>query len=501
MLTQCPECKTTFRLHVSQLKAAAGKVRCSRCDTTFNALDHLFEPSPPAEAPLQVDTPQPVTEPLTEPGMALLVQTAEENEESAAPVTTPPEEEDALSTFIEDLEGATTTPDETTDDLFGETFTTEEGEEPDDTTYDLFGELFTIEDDEEPDDTTDDLLGEAFTTGDVEEPDDTTDDLFGETFTIEDDEKPDETTDNLFVDAFTIEDVEEPDDTTDDLFGETFTTGEVDEPDDTLPDGFTTIFEETVDHEATIEEPLTNGELPDALLDEVEPEIDTPYDALPAEEEEETLKEASSYAAEELDLADENTATGEGTTPPDELPQIEAAGPLPAVDYTLPAELTQARQGSGATPLLWGVGVILMCALLALQYLYYQRLQLVENPQLRPLLTTLCKLGGCQLPPRRDLGRIELSDHLMQFHPNHEQSLLLGATLVNRAGFAQPYPLVEVVMTDIEQQVVARRRFSPAQYLPSYRDGDSFAANSEVALLLEVLDPGNQAVGFEFRFY
>jgi hypothetical protein len=121
-----------------------------------------------------------------------------------------------------------------------------------------------------------------------------------------------------------------------------------------------------------------------------------------------------------------------------------------------------------------------MCSGLVLQYLYYFRLQLVENPRLRPIIATMCNVTGCELPPRRDLGRIELAEHLMQFHPTYEKSLLL---------------------TDIEQRVVAQRHFLPEQYLNNYRSGDSFAANSEVPLMLEVLDPGNSAVGFEFRFY
>jgi hypothetical protein len=89
----------------------------------------------------------------------------------------------------------------------------------------------------------------------------------------------------------------------------------------------------------------------------------------------------------------------------------------------------------------------------------------------------------------------------MQFHPNYERSLLITATLANRADFAQPYPLVEVLMTNIDQQIVARRHFTPEQYLPNHSGGNSFPADSEVPLMLEILDPGNDAVGFEFRFY
>ncbi|MET0656855.1 MAG: MJ0042-type zinc finger domain-containing protein, partial [Steroidobacteraceae bacterium] len=33
MLTQCPECQTTFRITPAILRAASGQVRCGRCRT------------------------------------------------------------------------------------------------------------------------------------------------------------------------------------------------------------------------------------------------------------------------------------------------------------------------------------------------------------------------------------------------------------------------------------------------------------------------------------
>ncbi len=189
--------------------------------------------------------------------------------------------------------------------------------------------------------------------------------------------------------------------------------------------------------------------------------------------------------------------TGSSEPPPPPEPAIAQ----PAASYTIPAELVQEKRASSSSTILWGLGIVLMCGALVLQYLYYFRLQLVDNPQLRPVLSAMCSVTGCELPPRRDLGHIELVEHLMQFHPTYEESLLITATLTNSADFDQPYPLLEVIMTDIEQQVVARRHFPPELYLNNFSSGDTFAAHSEVPLMLEVLDPGNRAVGFEFRFY
>lgn len=43
MLTQCPACHTSFRITSSILRVAHGQVRCGRCDTQFDAIQHLVE--------------------------------------------------------------------------------------------------------------------------------------------------------------------------------------------------------------------------------------------------------------------------------------------------------------------------------------------------------------------------------------------------------------------------------------------------------------------------
>lgn len=49
MYAQCPECLTFFRLKPSHLKAAQGRVRCSRCKHVFNALETLRDELSPEE--------------------------------------------------------------------------------------------------------------------------------------------------------------------------------------------------------------------------------------------------------------------------------------------------------------------------------------------------------------------------------------------------------------------------------------------------------------------
>ncbi len=147
----------------------------------------------------------------------------------------------------------------------------------------------------------------------------------------------------------------------------------------------------------------------------------------------------------------------------------------------------------------WGLGMVALTGLLAAQYAYHNRTSLSAEPEWRPWLERLCAVAQCELPPRRAPEAIGMLDRTVQSHPRYRGALLITATLVNRADFPQPYPRVEIVMSDLNQQLVARRTFDPEQYLAGAPPG-RFPAGGEAHLMLEVTDPGNAAVGFEFNF-
>jgi predicted Zn finger-like uncharacterized protein len=180
-----------------------------------------------------------------------------------------------------------------------------------------------------------------------------------------------------------------------------------------------------------------------------------------------------------------------------------SAGEEDGGEPPLPAALRQpVRRGSGPLAVaFWSFASLLMLALLAGQYAYYDRYELVKNPALRPWLEKMCVHLDCRLPPRRDPSAFELQERDVRYHPDYAGALLITGTFVNTAAFAQPYPDVEVLLKDVNGQVVASRRFAPAEYLKSTVTGAQLLSpNTEAQLLLEVSDPGNQAVSFEFKF-
>lgn len=69
-VTQCPACATRFNVSEAQLAAREGLVRCGRCETVFNARDHLLpdEPSPQLSLPIGDEVPPSVSLPEVQEG-------------------------------------------------------------------------------------------------------------------------------------------------------------------------------------------------------------------------------------------------------------------------------------------------------------------------------------------------------------------------------------------------------------------------------------------------
>jgi len=151
----------------------------------------------------------------------------------------------------------------------------------------------------------------------------------------------------------------------------------------------------------------------------------------------------------------------------------------------------------------WGVGVALLVALLPIQFTHFNHQQLaLAKPGLRSALEGLCAVTGCELPPRRDIKSLTLSDRQVRSHPDSPGALLLQGTLTNKARFRQPYPVLEVTLSSLNGQAVALRRFYPAEYLvdPKVDIDAGIPPRGLAPLKLEVADPGDKAVSFAFDF-
>lgn len=136
---------------------------------------------------------------------------------------------------------------------------------------------------------------------------------------------------------------------------------------------------------------------------------------------------------------------------------------------------------------------LLLSAVLAGQYLwFFERDRVLQHPQARPLLEQACAWVSawrlCRLPQTQDLSRIQVTRRFVSKHDTVPGAMLAHIIFENAAEFPQPYPLLELTFHNDHKQVVAVRRFTPAQYLD---DPDRAAAPM----------PSGQAVHVKLEFY
>lgn len=146
-----------------------------------------------------------------------------------------------------------------------------------------------------------------------------------------------------------------------------------------------------------------------------------------------------------------------------------------------------------------GIGLLLL--LLGMQWAYINRDELAMSSKWRPVMEHICSLLACKLPLPLQLDRIALLKRDVRKHPQVDDALLVNATLINRADFTQSYPVLDITFSDLSGKPVAERRFLPAEYLgESVNRAAGMAPASPVPVVLEIEDPGESAVSFQFRF-
>lgn len=218
-----------------------------------------------------------------------------------------------------------------------------------------------------------------------------------------------------------------------------------------------------------------------ALLDQEPPAAATPDtrpDALPAADLDSPVAEAFGAA--------ESGADKESIEP-------SAVWPLP--------EAEAAREDRGHA-WLWAAAALAALLLLLLQAALQFRTELsILFPETKPALRQACQLLGCKLalPAKADFLGIEASD----MRPGPNGTILLGATLRNRAPFAQTYPDLELTLTDIGNQPLIRKILAPDEYLPKGTDiAAGFAANGERTLNLTLQVGVQGSAGYRiYLFY
>lgn len=174
-------------------------------------------------------------------------------------------------------------------------------------------------------------------------------------------------------------------------------------------------------------------------------------------------------------------------------PDAAPATTKPVPGDVPPAQLLKApREHWG-----WALGSVLLVLLLLGQAVHAQREVLARHAWVGPWIGKLYAALDMPLQPPRDIAKLRVLESEITSHPSLPGVLRLNAMLANEADFAQPLPMLRVKLENRWGEVVGVRFFLPEEYITgAVPDDGLFAAGATQLASLEIVDPGNAAVGF-----
>ena len=152
--------------------------------------------------------------------------------------------------------------------------------------------------------------------------------------------------------------------------------------------------------------------------------------------------------------------------------------------------------GAPSTTGRWLACAVLLLGLLA-QMIDHERDRPATLPAIAPALTAAYGLIGRSIDPRWDIAAYDIREWTAT-PDTASKTIQLRAKIRNRAGQAQPWPLLRIIFEDRFGGLVARRDFTPTEYLPGHPpDTGLMGAGMQIEANLALVDPGIQVVSSE----
>jgi len=188
---------------------------------------------------------------------------------------------------------------------------------------------------------------------------------------------------------------------------------------------------------------------------------------------------------------------------------------LPVKDFGVESEFVERRQLSlheamygserrsffALGPLAWFIGILLLSAVGIAQAIYYQRYQLIENPRYQQQVITLCQLLPCAESDFSSTEQVRLLERNVFTHPVATDALMVSGSFVNQAPFTQKLPDILISLFDVQGKLIANRLFMPTEYLADDKNRGVIKPELPMQFRLEIVDPGTDALTYEFEFF
>ncbi|MDH3387148.1 MAG: zinc-ribbon domain-containing protein [Gammaproteobacteria bacterium] len=152
-------------------------------------------------------------------------------------------------------------------------------------------------------------------------------------------------------------------------------------------------------------------------------------------------------------------------------------------------------------PLGWFIGILLLVAVGIAQAVYYQRYRLIEDQRYQQQVINLCQVLPCAETEFSSIEQIRLLERNVFTHPVASNALMITGSFANEAPFAQKLPDMLISLFDVQGKLIANRLFTPTEYLPDDRNRGVIKPASTIQFRLEIVDPGTDALTYEFEFF
>jgi predicted Zn finger-like uncharacterized protein len=187
------------------------------------------------------------------------------------------------------------------------------------------------------------------------------------------------------------------------------------------------------------------------------------------------------------------TSTRSSTGPRRASAQLETAEEENDLDFSPP----RAQRQPAAR--IWNILAPPLMLLLLVQVVHNYRATLARHPTIGAPLQSIYSALGMTLRPDWNLHAYEVQQWGVVSDPATPGTLKVRASVKNLADFAQPYPLLKLVLEDRWGEQVRAREFEPSEYLdPTVASDRLLDPAQQAGATIAIVDPGPDAEGFRF---
>lgn len=143
----------------------------------------------------------------------------------------------------------------------------------------------------------------------------------------------------------------------------------------------------------------------------------------------------------------------------------------------------------------WSTVTIAFLSILVVQIEAFAIPKYAQDSKYRPYLSAFCKIVRCTLPLYKDAANLTLMHTTIEFHPSEPGAVRIAVKLVNEAEHPQPYPEIQLTLTDKFGRVVGKRIYEPSVYLLG--DAENIMNPGQLSsVFLDLAKPHENAHGF-----